>query len=100
MQDKFQQKIDELFEGLPGVTCLVDDLIVTRGTWEEHNTNLCAMLERAAAKDLKLNPDKLTVGAQEVEYFGHILSADGLKPDPHQGKGNSGHASQNIVTNI
>ena len=30
------------------------------------------MLERAAAKDLKLNPDKLTVGAQEVEYFGHL----------------------------
>ena len=40
------------------------------------------MLERAAAKDLKLNPDKLTVGAQEVEYFSHIISADGLKPDP------------------
>ena len=82
MQDKFQQKIDELFEGLPGVTCLVDDLIVTRGTWEEHNTNLCAMLERAAAKYLKLNPDKLTVGAKEVKYCGHIISANGLKPDP------------------
>ena len=26
---------------------------------------------------VKLNPDKLTVG-----YFGHIISADGLKPDP------------------
>ena len=40
------------------------------------------MLERAAAKYLKLNPDKLTVGAKEVKYCGHIISANGLKPDP------------------
>ena len=74
--------MDETFEGLPGITHLVDDIIVTGRTQEEHDTNLRAMLERAAAKNLKLNPDKLTVGAQEVEYFGHIISADGLKPDP------------------
>ena len=74
--------MDEKFEGLPGITPLVDDIIVTRRTLEEHDTNLSAMLERAADKNLKLNPDKLTVGVQEVEYFGHIISADGLKPDP------------------
>ena len=74
--------MDEKFEGLPGITPLVDDIIVTRRTLEEHDNNLSAMLERAADKNLKLNPDKLTVGAQEVEYFGHIISANGLKPDP------------------
>ena len=74
--------MDEKFEGLPGITPLVDDIIVTRRTLEEHDNNLSAMLERAADKNLKLNPDKLTVGAQEVEYFGHIMSADGLKPNP------------------
>ena len=82
VQDEFQQKMDETFEGLPGVTPLVDDIIVTGRTWEEHDTILRATLDRAAAKNLKLNPDKLTVGAHEVEYFGHIISADGLKPDP------------------
>ena len=58
--------MDETFEGLPGVTPLVDDIIVIGRTREEHNTNLRATLERAAAENLKLNPDKLTVGAQEV----------------------------------
>ena len=81
MQDEFQQKMDEMFEGLPGVTNLVDNIIVTRGTRDEHDTNLFATLERTAAKNLKPSPDKLTVGAQEVEYFGHIISANGLKPD-------------------
>ena len=74
--------MDETFEGLPGITHLVDDIIVTGRTQEEHDTNLRSTLERAAATNLELNPDKLTVGAQEVEYFGHIISADGLKPDP------------------
>ena len=73
--------MDETFEGLPGVTPLFDDIIVTGRTREGHDTNLRARLERAAAKNLKLNPDKVTVGAQEVEYFGHI-STDGLKADP------------------
>lgn len=29
-----------------------------------------------------MNKDKLLVGVQDVEYFGHLLSADELKPDP------------------
>ena len=77
-QDDFQRKMDETFEGIPGVTCLADDVIVLGTTQEDHDANLQATLERAAIKNLKLNPEKLTVGAQEVEYFGHIISVDGL----------------------
>ena len=81
-QDEFQRKMDEVFEGLPGVTPLVDDVVVTGTTREEHDANLRAALQRATERNLKLNPDKLTVGAQEIKYFGHLLTADGLKPDP------------------
>ena len=34
-QDEFQRKMNETFEGLPGVTPLVDDIIVTGRTREE-----------------------------------------------------------------
>lgn len=37
---------------------------------------------RSREKEVKLNSDKLAVGLTEVQYFGHILSADGLKTDP------------------
>ena len=74
--------MDETFEDIPGVTSLVDDVIVFGKTQEHHDANLQATLERATIKNLKLNPEKLTVGAQEVEYFGHIISVDGLRPDP------------------
>lgn len=81
-QDEFQRKMEEVFEGLDGIAVLVDDILVTGKTTEEHDRHLRDALNRGAAKGLKLNADKLTVGAQEVDYFGHILSSEGLKPDP------------------
>lgn len=83
-QDVFQRKMDETFEGISGVTPLVDDIIVYGKTLEEHDANLKATLERATQKKLKLNPDKLNVGTQQVEYFGHLITAEGLKPDPNK----------------
>ena len=74
--------MDEVFEGLPGVTPLVDVVIISGRTSQEHDRNLQAALERSSTKNLKLNPDKLEVGATEVQYFGHIISSEGLKPDP------------------
>ena len=31
-----------------------------------------------------LNDEKLDVGQSDVEYFSHVLSADGIKPDPEK----------------
>ena len=36
----------------------------------------------AAARNLKLKSEKLTIGTEEVKYFGHLVIADGLKRDP------------------
>ena len=60
------------------------DVIVSGATREEHDTNLGAALNAAAEKNLKLNSEKLTVGEQQVEYFGHLITADGLKLDPQK----------------
>jgi len=81
-QDEFQRKIDESFEGLDGVVAIVDDILVFGHTREEHDKNLRSVLVRSKKKGIKLNEDKLEVGLTEVPYFGHIISAEGLKPDP------------------
>ena len=36
------------------------------------------------AVNLKLNVDKVRVRKQQVPYVGHIISAEGLKPDPEK----------------
>ncbi|KAK7933266.1 hypothetical protein WMY93_004162 [Mugilogobius chulae] len=81
-QDEFQRRIDETYEGLEGVAGIVDDIIVFGKTKEEHEKNLKAMLNRTREKGLKLNPDKCRICVTEVSFFGHKLTANGLKPDP------------------
>ena len=81
-QDEFQRRIDEIYEGLPGIVTIVDDLLVFGATREEHDSNLHKVMQRSRERGVKLNIDKLEVGVPEVRYFGHILSDQGLKPDP------------------
>ena len=81
-QDEFQRKVDECYAGLQGVVAIVDDVLVYGKTRDEHDQNLRAALQRSREKGIKLNDEKLKVGQSEVEYFGHILSKDGVKPDP------------------
>jgi hypothetical protein len=76
-QDEFQRKVDETFEGIPYTVGLIDDILVAGRTKEEHDRNLKATLDRATDKGVKLNPDKLTIGVQEIEYFGHLITAEG-----------------------
>ncbi|XP_052809376.1 uncharacterized protein K02A2.6-like [Mya arenaria] len=81
-QDEFQRRMDECLEGLTGVKCIVDDILVHGKTLEEHDTNLRNVLGRCRETGIRLNPDKSKIGLTEVPYFGHILTSDGLKPDP------------------
>uniref|UniRef100_A0A3P9LL44 Gypsy retrotransposon integrase-like protein 1 n=1 Tax=Oryzias latipes TaxID=8090 RepID=A0A3P9LL44_ORYLA len=83
-QDEFQRKIDETYEGLEGVTAIVDDILIYGKTKAEHDRNLHAMLQRSRERGVRLNPDKSIICATEVSYFGHRLTADGIKPDPEK----------------
>ncbi|XP_062610827.1 uncharacterized protein K02A2.6-like [Saccostrea cucullata] len=81
-QDEFQRKIDYCYAGLKGVVAIVDDILVYGKTRAEHDSNLKAALQRTREMGIKLNDEKLDVGKTQVEYFGHLLSEDGVKPDP------------------
>jgi len=83
-QDEFQRKIDESFEDLKGVVSIVDDILVFGKSREEHDENLKRVLERARQVGIRFNPEKMEIGTNEVKYFGHVVSAEGLKPDPEK----------------
>ncbi|XP_048583876.1 uncharacterized protein K02A2.6-like [Nematostella vectensis] len=81
-QDIFQKKVDETFGDLPGVTGITDDIVVYGRNRKEHDYNLKAVMERARETGLKFNADKCKIASKELVFFGHTLSADGLKLDP------------------
>ena len=80
--DLFQLKCNEIFEGLPGVTAIVDDILIYGRTCEEHDCNLRSVLDRAREKGIRFNPEKCTIGVNEVPFFGNIITDKGLKADP------------------
>jgi len=57
-------------------------LLVWGETEEQHDKRLTEVLERARLRNLKLNRAKCQIKQHEINYIGHILSKDGLKPDP------------------
>jgi hypothetical protein len=42
------------------------------------------MLQRSCERGVRLNPEKSTVCATEVSYFGHHLTVNGIKSDPQK----------------
>lgn len=42
------------------------------------------MLERTRQRGIKLNKDKSTICVTEVNYFGHTLTQEGVRPDPNK----------------
>ena len=48
----------------------------------DHDANLQAVMGRARERGLKFNPEKCKIGCTEVPFFGHIISAKGLRLDP------------------
>jgi hypothetical protein len=88
--EEYQRRQKEVLEGLLGVDVIADDIICfgSGDTTEEaeidHDNNMLQLLERARKVNLKLNSTKLKYKLEEVEYMGHLLTKDGVKPDPHK----------------
>uniref|UniRef100_H3AE74 Reverse transcriptase domain-containing protein n=1 Tax=Latimeria chalumnae TaxID=7897 RepID=H3AE74_LATCH len=81
-QQGFQKKNQEEFGDIFGVHIIAADMIVAASTLEEQDEILQRVLECAGRENVRFNPEKLQFKVSSVQYMGHILSADGMKPDP------------------
>ena len=73
--------MDEILEGLDGIACIVDDIIVFGRSEKEHDKNLKNLLCRAREKGIKFNPEKAIIRQKQVKYFGHVITDKGLSAD-------------------
>ena len=80
----FQRLMNSVLTGLQGLKCLVylDDIVVYGASLEDHNRRLKEVLKRLRENNLKLQPDKCEFLRKEVIYLGHIISENGIQPDP------------------
>ena len=78
----FQKAMDMLLQGIPGVLCYIDDILVTAPTEDEHMERLEEVLKRLKAEGLRVKRNKCEFFQKSVEYLGHLIDADGLHPLP------------------
>ena len=70
--------MDKILQGMDGVICYLDDILVSGRTEEEHLINLRKVLERLQEHGIRAKRAKCTFLKTSVQYLGHVIGADGL----------------------
>lgn len=80
----FQRLMNNVLHGLIGKTCLVymDDVVVFSTSLQEHIEKLKQVFERFRMCRLKVQLDKTEFLKKEAEFLGHIITPEGIKPNP------------------
>ena len=82
----FQRIMDTALRELNGKICFVylDDIVICGSTFKEHNENLVTLFERLRTTGLKFQPNKCEFLRLELEYLGHLITDEGVKPNPNK----------------
>ena len=76
----FQRVIEGILRGIPHVYVYLDDILITGETEAEHLKNLDAVLTRLEEAGMRLKRKKCSFMLPAVEYLGHNISTEGLRP--------------------
>ena len=86
----FQKRLLQSLEGLTGIACIADDILIygVGDSLEEaaadHNNNLNLLMHRCHAKGIKLNHEKMELRVPKLHFMGHCITPQGLEPDPNK----------------
>ena len=67
---------------IAGLFCLSGWHCYSFRNLKEHDTKARRLFNRLKEAHLKLQPDKCEFSRTEVAYLGHVVSRDGVKPNP------------------
>lgn len=79
----FQRVMDIVLKGLINKICVVylDDILIFSTSLEEHLEHLTLVFERLRESNLKIQLDKSEFIRRDVEFLGHIITPEGIKPN-------------------
>lgn len=78
----FQQLMDTMMAGAEGICVFKDNFIVGGVDEEDHRNNLFEALKRLQDYGFRLKIEKCSFGKEEIEFLGHIIDANGIRPNP------------------
>lgn len=78
----FQSIMDQILQGLEGVVCRGDDILIKAGSDKEHLGVLHKTCQRLEDHAVHLGKEKCHFLEDSVEFMGHIIDRDGLHQMP------------------
>ena len=78
----FQRKMSQILDGIEGVQCHMDDMLVYGRNKEEHDDRLIKVLHRIQDAGITLNKDKCEFHKDQLIFLGHVIDKRGISPDP------------------
>jgi transposase InsO family protein len=79
----FQRIMDVVLAGLKysSVLCYLDDIVIFSKDFDTHVKDVQEVLLRLEEFQLTLKPSKCQWAQSEIHYLGHVVSAEGVRPD-------------------
>jgi hypothetical protein len=79
--DEWCRISDQVIEGLPYAKKIVDDILVYAADLDTLHIRIRTILRRCKLINMTVSRSKFQIG-NRVKFAGHIISADGISPDP------------------
>ena len=82
----FQELMDKVLGPVKNVHAIayLDDIVLYSKSPEEHLEHLQDIFSRLEKAGLKLKPSKCSFFRKKVKYLGHVISEEGVAPDPEK----------------
>ena len=80
----FQCRMNKVLSDLPGVLCLIDDILVYGRNTQEHNERLESVLNRIQSAGITLNQSKCEFSKETIKFLGHVINSNGVSADPQK----------------
>lgn len=82
----FQRLMDSVLRKHLGIRCFVymDDIIIYSVNLQTHLSDIQKVLQTLREANLKVQCDKSEFLRKEVEFLGHLVTVDGVRPNPNK----------------
>ena len=78
----FQKLMDTVLQGIPGVCCYIDDILVSTSDEDSHHCILEQVFTRLTTHGFRLKLEKCEFLLKSIEYLGHVITKDGIELVP------------------
>jgi len=76
----FQRLMDRILKDLNFAFVYLDDILIASTSKSQHSEHLNSVFKLLSSNGLVINKSKCLFGVKHLEYLGHLVTSDGIRP--------------------